>query len=224
MRVGRLDKLTLDSEILKGQNSWCLQGAVSGKGERGATGLLTLHTVFLHLLHLGNGLAQVGCEAKPVLEAGGVEDDEDFAFPARYRGQQLDPKLVICGEGGGLGSSAAPLCPTPQPPSFWYSWPRYSLYSRYEGKLNSSCSLKSLPSHLCFYSHCFCSHPTKLLWLGLSKRSKITISSAHQKTYTPHGSLCQTTSSPGHRPKLYFTLACPASRDQVGALEILVPS
>lgn len=101
MRAGRLDKLTLNPEILRGQDSWCLQGAVSGKGERGAAGLLTLHAVFLHLLHLSNGLAQVRREAQPVLEAGGIEDDEDFAFPAGYCGQQLDPKLVVCGEGGG---------------------------------------------------------------------------------------------------------------------------
>lgn len=60
-------------------------------------GLLTLHAVFLHLLHLSDGLTQVRCEAEPILEAGGVEDDEDFAFPARHCRQQLDPKLVICG-------------------------------------------------------------------------------------------------------------------------------
>lgn len=64
-------------------------------------GLLTLHAVFLHLLHLSDGFSQVGCEAQPVLEAGGIEDDEDFALPARYCRQQLDPKLVICGERGG---------------------------------------------------------------------------------------------------------------------------
>lgn len=63
-------------------------------------GLLTLHTVFLHLLHLRNGFAQVGCKAQPVLEAGGIEDDEDFSLPTRYCRQQLDPKLVICGERG----------------------------------------------------------------------------------------------------------------------------
>ena len=101
MRVGRLDKLTLNSELYKGQDSQCLQGMVSGDEEGDVAGLLTLHPVFLHLLHLSNGLAQVRCEAQPVLEAGGIEDDEDFALPAGYCRQQLDPKLVICVEGGG---------------------------------------------------------------------------------------------------------------------------
>lgn len=64
-------------------------------------GLLTLHTVFLHLLHLSDGFSEVRCEAQPILEAGGIEDDEDFALPTRYCRQQLDPKLVICGEGEG---------------------------------------------------------------------------------------------------------------------------
>lgn len=64
-------------------------------------GLLTLHTVFLHLLHLSDGFSEVRCEAQPVLEAGSIEDDEDFALPTRYCRQQLDPKLVICGEGEG---------------------------------------------------------------------------------------------------------------------------
>lgn len=68
--------------------------------------VLTLHAVFLHLLHLGNGLAQVGCEAQPVLEAGGIEDDEDFALPARYCRQQLDPKLVVW---WGKGRSGTPV-------------------------------------------------------------------------------------------------------------------
>lgn len=97
MGVGRLDKLTLDSEILRGQDSWCWQGTLSGGGEGDRAGLLTLHAVFLHLLHLSDRLTQVRCEAQPVLEAGGVEDDEDFSLPTRYRRQQLDPKLVICG-------------------------------------------------------------------------------------------------------------------------------
>lgn len=141
MRVGRLDKLTLNSEILRGQDSWCLWDTVSGKGERGVAAILTLHAVFLHLLNLSDGLTQVRSEAQPVLEAGGIEDDEDFALPARYCRQQLDPKLVICGEAGGRApssgwkqngsyvnaffsipssspapaSSVAPLCP-PNPP------------------------------------------------------------------------------------------------------------
>lgn len=102
MRVGRLDKLTLNSEILRGQDSWCLQGTTPGEEEGNVVGLLTLHAVFLHLLHLGDGLPQVRCEAQPVLEAGGIEDDEDFALSTRYCRQQLDPKLVICGERGGL--------------------------------------------------------------------------------------------------------------------------
>lgn len=64
-------------------------------------GLLTLHTVFLHLLHLSDGFSEVRCEAQSILEAGGIEDDEDFALPTRYCRQQLDPKLVICWEGEG---------------------------------------------------------------------------------------------------------------------------
>lgn len=100
-----MDKLTLNSEILRGQDYWPQQGTVSGEGEGDVVGLLTLHAVFLHLLHLSDGLTQVGCEAQPVLEAGGIEDDEDFALPTGYCRQQLDPKLVIYGKRG----SRAPL-------------------------------------------------------------------------------------------------------------------
>lgn len=84
MRVGRLGKLTLSSETFRGQDSWCPQGTVSGWGEGDTVGLLTLHAVFLHLLHLSDGLTQVRREAQPILEAGGVEDDEDFSLPTRY--------------------------------------------------------------------------------------------------------------------------------------------
>lgn len=99
--MGRLDKLTLNSDILRGQGSWCGQDTVSGGGEGDMARVLTLHAVFLHLLHLSDGLTQVRREAQPVLEAGGIEDDEDFSLPARYCRQQLDPKLVICGPRGG---------------------------------------------------------------------------------------------------------------------------
>lgn len=68
-------------------------------------GLLTLHAVFLHLLHLSDGLTQVRCKTQPILEAGGVENDEDFSLPTRYCRQQLDSKLVICGARG----NGAPL-------------------------------------------------------------------------------------------------------------------
>lgn len=68
-------------------------------------GLLTLHAVFLHLLHLSDGLTQVRRKAQPILEAGGVENDEDFSLPTRYCRQQLDSKLVICGARG----SGAPV-------------------------------------------------------------------------------------------------------------------
>lgn len=47
-------------------------------------GLLTLHAVFLHLLYLSDRLTQVRRKAQPILEAGGVENDEDFPFPTRY--------------------------------------------------------------------------------------------------------------------------------------------
>lgn len=87
-------------------------------------------------------------------------------------------------------------------------------------KPNSGCPLGPLPLHLYLHSHCFfcpeC-HPTKLLWLSLSKSSVITISSAHQKTYTLWDH-----ELPRHRPKPYFTLACPTSWDQVDDLSPVI--
>lgn len=46
---------------------------------------LTLYSVFLHFLDLGNGLSQVVCELLAVLGVGRVEVDEDFDVRTWYR-------------------------------------------------------------------------------------------------------------------------------------------
>lgn len=57
--------------------------------------LLTLDAVLLHLLDLGDGLAQVVCELLAVLRVRGVEDDEDLHVRARDGRGEPDAVGVI---------------------------------------------------------------------------------------------------------------------------------
>lgn len=58
-------------------------GAKSETGEEGRK--LTLYSVFLHFLDLGDGLSQVVGELLAVLGVGRVEVDEDFDVGTWYR-------------------------------------------------------------------------------------------------------------------------------------------
>lgn len=56
-------------------------GGVQKKKE----GLLTLYSIFLHFLNLGDGLSEVIGELLAVLGVGRVEVDEDFDVCTWYR-------------------------------------------------------------------------------------------------------------------------------------------
>lgn len=65
-------------------------GAVGGCNWR-----LTLYSVLLHFLDLGDGLSQVVCELLSVLGVGSVEVDQHFDVRARNGRRQPDPVGVI---------------------------------------------------------------------------------------------------------------------------------
>lgn len=56
---------------------------------------LTLYSVLLHFLDLGDGLSQVVCELLSVLGVGRVEVDEDFDVRTWNGRRQSDPVGVI---------------------------------------------------------------------------------------------------------------------------------
>ena len=58
--------------------------------------VLTFYPVFLHLLDLSDGLAQVVCELLAVLRVGSVEVDEDFEVCTWDGRCEADSIWVIC--------------------------------------------------------------------------------------------------------------------------------
>lgn len=56
---------------------------------------LTLYSVLLHFLDLGDGFSQVVCEFLSVLGVGSVEVDQHFDVRARNGRRQPDPVGVI---------------------------------------------------------------------------------------------------------------------------------
>lgn len=73
-----------------------------GWGRRGGNWRLTLYSVLLHFLDLGDGLPQVICELFAVLGVGRVEVDEYFDVRSWNGRRQSDPVGVIWrSEGGG---------------------------------------------------------------------------------------------------------------------------
>lgn len=69
---------------------WGWAGGVGGCNWR-----LTLYSVLLHFLDLGDGLPQVICELFAVLGVGGVEVDEDFDVRTWNGRRQSDPVGVV---------------------------------------------------------------------------------------------------------------------------------
>lgn len=76
------------------------RGGAESETGRGGRELktLTLYSVFLHFLDLGDGLSQVVGELLAVLRVWRVEVDEDFDVGTRYRRCEPDSVWVIWGQ------------------------------------------------------------------------------------------------------------------------------